>query len=294
MFFKKIQHLQTVFTFKVTIFALLCSLYFLNSKMPNPYNTFFDESYEEKKPESTPKLPVVQEFVANPGPEPLDAILEKINNFKEKAAIFSAFLSKTNAINHKEEAEASNDFMAFIFISEPRQPFGVLNQEKEHYALLQDKFQGIVTQMKTLAITHYEIIQQFNRDIDKNYYSIEKNDAIVKNDIETAVENLNLQRKILSNAARDLEILENALHTAEKRMQKYIDIGGTHNLSSAEWAVLKQQRKLMTDGSTHQFNYTFFRMNLVDKLAIRFGVFLKETTSQYLQQLTGAFEMRKE
>jgi hypothetical protein len=35
-------------------------------------------------------------------------------------------------------------------------------------------------------------------------------------------------------------------------------------------------------------------MNLVDKLAIRFGVFLKETTAQYLQQLTGAFEMRKE
>jgi hypothetical protein len=262
--------------------------------MPNPYNSFFDENFEEKPPVSPPKLPVVQEFVANPGPEPLDAILEKISDFKEKEIVFSAFLSKTNAIDHLEEAEAANDFMAFMFVSEPRKPFGVLNQEKEHYALLQEKFQGIITQMKTLAITHYEIIQQFNRDIDKNYYSIEKNDAIVKNDIETAVENLNLQRKILSNAARDLEILENALHTAEKRMQKYIDIGGTHNLSSAEWAVLKQQRTQITNGSTHQFNYTFFRMNLVDKLAIRFGVYLKETTAQYLQQLTGAFDMQKD
>jgi hypothetical protein len=211
--------------------------------MSNPYNSFFDENFEAKKPESPQKIPIVQEFVSSPGPEPLDAILERIESFKSKVAIFSAFLIKTNAIDHKQEAEAANDFMAYMFVSEPRKPFGKLNQEKEHYALLQNKFQGIISQMKILATTHYEIIQQFNRDIDKNYYSIEKNDAIVKNDIVTAVENLNLQRKILSNAARDLDILENALHTAEKRMQKYIDIGGSHNLSNAEWSVLKQQRK---------------------------------------------------
>jgi len=80
------------------------------------------------------------------------------------------------------------------------------------------------------------------------------------------------------------------MKATERRLKGYVDAGGVNNLSASEHLVLSQNRQLLTNGSQYQFNYTFFDMNALDKLAIKFGVYLKETTAQYFQKLSVAFE----
>jgi len=49
----------------------------------------------------------------------------------------------------------------------------------------------------------------------------------------------------------------------------------------------------LTDGIEHQFNYTFFALNVVDRVSLKLGKVAKETTAQYLQKLSLALEAKK-
>ncbi len=104
-----------------------------------------------------------------------------------------------------------------------------------------------------------------------------------------AIDHINTQRKILADAAISLSILEEALSNTENRLRDYINAGGINNISRSEYEILTQKRITLTSGQQHQFDYSFFKMNLLDKTAIAMGVYLKETTSQYLDKLNKAF-----
>ena len=146
--------------------------------------------------------------------------------------------------------------------------------------------------MKELASIHLDTVKQFNRDIDKSYYSVEKLDREVKMEKSQAVDGINLQRQILADAADDLQTLESALVDTEKRIKNYVDVGGVNNISASEIVLLKSDREGLTLGRDFQFDYSFFKINMIDKTAISLGVYLKETTAQYLGKLMTAFEIK--
>ena len=98
-----------------------------------------------------------------------------------------------------------------------------------------------------------------------------------------------MQRKILADAAASLSILEEALANTEDRLRNYINAGGVNNISRSECEILAQKRIDLTSGKSYHFDYSFFKMNLLDKTAIAMGMYLKETTSQYLNKLNNAF-----
>jgi len=258
--------------------------------MPNPYNNLFDENAEPNDPPQTPINLDDPRFDPANVVDPLEDLLAKITVFKEKGEQFSAFLSQTRAIDHRDEAASASAFMSLFITTGGNHAMGSLLAERQHYDILQGKFRDIIGQMKSLALEHWEIVKHFNTDIDKHYYSMTKDQRQVKSDIEYAVDSINLQRRILAEAARDLDILEAAMKATERRLKGYVDAGGVNNLSASEHLVLSQNRQLLTNGSQYQFNYTFFDMNALDKLAIKFGVYLKETTAQYFQKLSVAFE----
>lgn len=264
--------------------------------MPNPYADLFDDP-EKKKPE-TPNSPPVSNFdIQPPAPEelvePLDGILQKIETFKQQGEQFSIFLSKTRAVDHREEAQTEHLLLSLFFVVENNHAKGSLAGEKAHFNLLQNKFRNIMDQMKNLALLHLDIVKRFNADISKQYYSIEKDDYQVKKEIEFAVDHIQMQRRILGEATRDLNMLEDALKATERRLKKWVDAGSLNNLSASEFHLLQQNREELTSGKLHQFDYTFFDLNAIDKLAIRFGIYLKETTAQYFNQLSVAMEGRE-
>ncbi len=255
--------------------------------MPNPYSSLFDENAVPNEPREPVNL---DDPRFDPGAvvEPLEDILGKISVFKQQGEQFSAFLSDTRAVDHRDEANSANGLLALFIVTGKHHSRGSLEGERRHYALLQKKFRDIIAQMKVLALQHWEIVKQFNADIDKHYYSMTKDQQQVAREIEYAVDSINMQRRILSDAARDLDILTGAMEATEQRLKSYIDAGGVNNLSSSEYLILTQNRKQLSEGAEQQFNYTFFDMNALDKLAIKFGIYLKETTAQYLQKLSAA------
>lgn len=250
--------------------------------MNNPYSNLFDDEAAKKLPPADLDDP---RFEQPNNVEPLDAILERIHSFQEKCEVFSNFLSNTRAIDHQEEAVSIQPLSALFYVL-GNQSKGNLKAERDHYDLLQLKFREIIIRMQAIALEHWEVMKQFNSDIDRHYFSMTKKQRQVNYEIKSAVESINLQRRILSDAARDLQLLMDAMKANEKRLKKYIDAGGTNNLASSEHLVLINHRKQLTDGAEHQFNYHFFSMNFIDKMAIKYGVYLKETTEQYLQKLT--------
>ena len=96
----------------------------------------------------------------------------------------------------------------------------------------------------------------------------------------------------MAEAARNLDILDQALEACERRMKRYINAGGANNLSASELALIAKNRANLCPGREHGFDYTFFNINLLDKAAMTFGFFMKETSSQYLQKLLFALENR--
>ncbi len=260
--------------------------------MPNPYSSLFDENADSNEPKREPINLDDPRFDPANVVDPLESILANIAAFKLKGEDFSGFLSKTRAVDHRDEAASANSLLALFISTGGSHAKGSLLAERNHYALLQQKFRAIISQMKGLATEHWQIVKQFNADIDKHYYSMTKDQRQVEHDIEFVVDSINLQRRILSDAARDLEILADAMKATENRLKGYVDAGGINNLSASEHLVLTQNRKLLSDGTEHQFNYSFFDMNALDKLAIKFGIYLKETTAQYFQKLSVALEMQ--
>ncbi len=256
--------------------------------MPNPYDDLFGSNPPRAFGANLPPMPEDDAHLENQ-PEPLDEILKKNALFHEKAQEFSALLSRLRVVDHK----VTNEVLAmFVNIGENHDQ-GSLAGEKSCHELLSKKFRLIIEPMQELAALHLEAVKQFNNDIDDSYFSVEKEDLEVKSEKADAVDGILLQRKILSEAAENLQILEDALQACERRMKKYVNAGGINNLSAAELALLASNRERLTNGLEHQFNYSFFDINLLDKAAITFGVYQKETTAQYLQRLMDAFENRK-
>jgi len=258
--------------------------------MPNPYDDILGNDGEKEKtprPEFKP-MEFDDDHFQTDGKEPLDEILESIKIFQEKADSFSQLLSKSRAIDHKVDGS----IFSYFIISQDKHDQEHLVGEKKYHDLLKSKFEKIIVPMRELAELHLQTVKQFNQDIDKNYFSIEKTDHVIKSEKLMAVDGINLQRKILADASSDLDILKDALDDTERRIKKYINAGGVHNISSAESVMIEQKRAALTSGRTHQFNYSFFNLNLLDKTVIAFNVHMKETSSQYLGKLMKAFEIR--
>jgi len=222
------------------------------------------------------------------GKEPLEEILDIIRQFEYQAEDFSKLLSQTRAIDHRVE----NKIARLFFVAEDKHDQRSLKGERRYHDLLVEKFENIILPMRSLAQLHLQAVQQFNRDIDQHYYSIDKTDRDIKSDKAAAVNGLNLQRKILADAATDLDILKDALADTERRLKQYIDAGGNNNISTAECEMIIQKRGTLTKGQDHQFDYSIFDINLLDKTAISLGVYMKETTTQYLGKLMMAFEIK--
>lgn len=260
--------------------------------MPNPYDEIFEEKNELEKPATNPPELSQIAFEADDrfksdGKEPLDEILLNIQHFQKEAEAFSKLLTKTSAIDHKVINKVAQFFLVDLDADEQKH----LKSERKYHQLLQDKFKNILIPMRDLAAIHLDIVKQFNRDIHKNYYSIEKTDKEVAADISFAVDGLNMQRKILAVAAADLEILKDALIDTEQNIKAFINAGGINNISSAEFEIIIQRSSTLISGRTHQFDYSFFDINLLDKTALSLGIYMKETSSQYLNKLKTAFEI---
>lgn len=258
--------------------------------MPNPYDDIFNPGGNQEKGDKTPPInfgasDFGKEDYPTPDKDPLDEILDSIKLFTKEAEGFSQLLTKMRAIDHKDEGSV----LRYFLVSEDKHDKKSLGGERRYHDLLTDKFEKIITPMRDIAKLHYNTVQQFNRDIDKHYYSFDKSDRAVKSDKEQAINGINLQRKILADAESSLEILHKGLTSTERRIKKYINVGGINNISSSEYTIIVQKREELTSGRTHHFDYSFFNVNLLDKTAISLGIYMKETTSQYLGKLEEAF-----
>ena len=120
-----------------------------------------------------------------------------------------------------------------------------------------------------------------------------KTDLEVKRETERVKGDLLLQRQILHDAQRALVILKDALAATEHRLSRYVNAGGDNNLATAELVLMKKDRQQLTDGVSHQFNYEFFALNLLDQASLKFGLVPKQTTAQYLSGLSLALESRE-
>ena len=259
--------------------------------MPNPYDEIFNSDDEEKKSSeplfSKEDLEADDRFEMD-GKEPLDEILDTVRQFEYQAEAFSKLLTKTRAIDHKVENKITR---LFLVTKDPHDKKN-LTGERRYHELQAKKFEDIIVPMRSLAQLHLNAVQQFNRDIDKHYYSIDKTDRDIKSDKDYAINGINLQRKILADAASDLDILKDGLADTERRIKQYINAGGHNNISTAEYEMIIRKRTDLTSGTVHQFDYSFFDINLLDKGALFLGVYMKETTSQYLGKLMMALNVR--
>jgi len=260
--------------------------------MPNPYDEIFEDKNEEEKspsnssPFSPQELEEDDRFQSS-GKEPLDEILDQIQHFQKEAEPFSQLLTSTSAVDHKVPPKLARFFLVENNPEEKKS----LKEERSYHDLLNHKFESIIVPMRALAKVHLDVVQQFNRDIDKDYYSVEKKDIDVKTEITHAINGLNMQRKILADGASDLALLKEALIDTERRIKKYIDAGGMNNILRAEFEIITQKRTTITSGHNHQFDFSFFNINLLDKTVISLGFYMKETSAQYLGTLLKVFEI---
>ena len=256
--------------------------------MPSIYDDLFEDDGKASKPTEGQPEPIDfdDSIFRETGKESLDEILSLIKEFTIKAEPFSQLLSRTRAVDY----EIEKGVLDFFLVSYNNHDQGSLANERSYYSVLQNKFEAIMIPMRDLAQLHLQTIKQFNRDIDSDYYSVEKTDHQISSEKEMAIDHINTQRKILADAENSLSILEEAMDYTENRIKKYINIGGINNISSSEYEILVQKRITLTSGQQHQFDYSFFTMNLLDKTAIAMGMYLKETTSQYLSKLNLIFK----
>jgi len=206
--------------------------------MSNPYDDIFGApaNDEPSKEQSAPTPDAPKDAYEMDGAEPLDEILTSIAEFNETAVSFSKLLTQTRAVDH----EIRSSLLKYFVFQEDNHNQGSLAGERKYHALLMQKFERIIGPMKELASMHLETVKQFNRDIGKDYYSVEKTDSTIKSEKTSAIEGINLQRKILADAASSLGILENALAVTEQRIQQYVNTGGVNNISNVARYLLKR------------------------------------------------------
>ncbi|NJC25330.1 hypothetical protein [Neolewinella antarctica] len=261
--------------------------------MPNPYDDLFDADDDDKKRDA----PASQQAAGfkssidlddprfqHTGPEALDEILTAIQQFNGRAAGFGKLLSELRVPDH----EVSNRVARLFFVVDDPQDRGSLAGERQYHELQEQKFRLIVEPMRGLAELHLNTVKQFNRDIDEHYHSVEKSERQVKSDLTLAMDGINLQRRVLGDAHDHLNILAVGLKDTERRMKYYVNAGGTNNISASEYELIGRKREALTTGREHGFDYEFFDVNLLDKTAIGLGIYLKETSSQYLSKLERA------
>ncbi len=257
--------------------------------MPNPYEDLFEEQGKNENQHDRNSLFSSEEsslsFDEN-AKEPLDEILEAISVFNSKAEHFAKLLSRLKVVDHKVDSGLVKLFVE----KEDKYDKGSLKKERQYHELLASKFTAIIEPMRSLAELHLSMLRQFDLNIDKNYYSVEKTDKTVRSEKADAIDGINLQRKILAEATSNLDLLVESLRDSEKRLRDYVDVGGMNNISNSEFEFLIQKRELLTSGRTHQFDYSFFNFNFLDKTVISLGIYMKETTSQYLGRLRNIFE----
>ncbi len=261
--------------------------------MPNPYDDLLGGTSDpDPKPERSPQpdpQPVADPepiYLNDPrfgqdGPEPLDEILALTATFDAHSGRFARLLSELGVMAHRADRPVTR---LFLDKKDPHDR-GSLAGERQLHELLETKFRHIIAPMLELARLHLETVRRFNSDIDKNYYSLTKTDAEVESDKTRAIDALNVQRQVLGDAAMNLEVLTGALKDTERRLKGYVNAGGRNNLSGAEFQMITRGREELTAGREHHFDYGFFDLNLLDKTAISLGVYLPETTAQYLQKL---------
>lgn len=261
--------------------------------MPNPYYDILSNDEPEKKPQreeippsaaATPQNEPVDlndPRFQDDGPEALDEVLDSVAIFNEKALVFSRLLSELRVVDHEVKGKLTR---LFLEVDDPHQR-GTLDGEKQYHELQLTKFQAIIQPMRELADLHLATVKQFNRDIDEHYYSVEKTDQVIAAEKKRAVDGINLQRKILAEATNSLQILQKGLEDTERRIRAYVNVGGENNISDAELQLLIRKREEAASGRQHGFDYAFFDVNLLDKTAISLGIYLKETSAQYLKKL---------
>ncbi|TXF87619.1 hypothetical protein FUA23_18130 [Neolewinella aurantiaca] len=263
--------------------------------MPNPYDDLFDNPLPDKKPESsgeTPADPTPEPMFSfdgdfDPdGPDALDEILALNLDFNNRAEEFSRNLSKLRVVDHEVKGKVTR---LFLVSNDPHRR-GSLAGEKQYHQLQTEKFFAIIEPMRELAELHMTIVKQFNRDIDEHYFSVEKTKGRIESEKTLAMDNINLQRKILAEAADALKILRGGLIDTERRLKEYVNAGGKNNISSSEFELLVRKREQLTTGLDHQFDYRIFDTNLLDKTALSLGIYMKETSAQYLARLGKAFQ----
>ena len=267
----------------------------------NPYEDFFESSgnqpwrkpIREDQPEEFPEEEnIFEENIHDKrfknSRESLEEVLASLRLFEKEASSFSKLLSETRAIQHRVISRFSR-----LFFSNQKDPDKKsLAGERAYHRVLTKKFMDIIQPMKKLAEIRLQTVKQFNRDIDEDYYSIEKEDHQIKQEKKQAINGINLQRSILADAAADLAILTDALNATEKRMDRYVDLGNYNNISSSELKLLIAHRKSLTLGHNHQFQYAIFDINIIDKTVLQLGGYQKETSKQYLSKLLQAFKAR--
>jgi hypothetical protein len=262
--------------------------------MPNPYDELLSGDSEkqpeqpqrsEKKPAQIPD-PFNDPRFDHDGPDDLDAILVKVAAFNEQAEGFSRQLSKLRVVDHEVKGKVAKLFI----VSKDKHKRGSMAGEKQYHVLQSEKFMAIIVPMRKLATLHLNVVKRFNADIDEHYFNADKNEAQVASEKTLVMDAINLQRSILSDASEDLKILAEGLADTERRLKGYVNAGGKNNISSSELGLLIRKREAMTSGRDHQFDYGMFDVNLLDKTAISLGIFMKETSTQYLDKLGKAFQ----
>jgi hypothetical protein len=265
--------------------------------MPNPYDDLFDNPLPEKKPtaegktaeepapKSEPSFVFDDDFDPD-GPDALDEVLALIVDFNGHAERFSKRLSELRVVDHEVKGKVARIFL----VAEDPHSRGSLAGEKQYHLLQTEKFFAIIEPMRELAKLHLGIVKQFNRDIDEHYFSVEKTKGQIESEKTLAMDGINLQRKILSEAASALNILREGLEDTERRLKGYVNAGGKNNISQSEFELLVRKREQLTSGLDHRFDYSVLDTNLLDKAAFSLGIYLKETSAQYLNKLGKAFK----
>lgn len=264
----------------------------------NPYDEILSGAGDEPPRKPTPEISQPQPLFTDPdplndprfqddGPEALDAVLTDIAQFQANAEDFSRLLSELRVIDHKVDPAVKR---LFLQVDDPHIR-GTLQGEKQYHQLQEKKFRMIIEPMRKLAEEHLAIASRFHRDVDEHYFSVEKTDREIESDKSLAMDGIILQRKILGEASESLQTLAAGLKDTERRIKEYVNAGGRNNISQSEYEMIARNREELTSGREHQFDYEFFNVNLLDKTALSFGVFVKETTNQYLSKLTKAFNL---
>lgn len=254
--------------------------------MPNPYDDILNDGATDPAEQPARQSAFSIDPLNDPrfqqeGPDDLDAILDNVRRFERLAETFSQLLSQLRAIDH----QVRNKVARLFVVTEDPHRRGTLAGEKQLHELQTRKFLAIIEPMRELALLHLDIVKRYNADIDEHYYNPDKNEATVASEKTRVMDAINLQRKILADGAEDLKILRDGLADTERRIKEYINAGGVNNISRSEYELLVRKREAMSSGREHQFDYPVFDVNLLDKTAISLGIYLKETSTQYLDKL---------